>query len=316
MNLTIVIPTYNREERLIRQLKSIFRQPLSKDVRIQILDNASNYNIEEALKKNFTLNQVRQICLHVNPFNIGQALSLTIPFLYCETEWMWLLSDDDETADDALEVILQDIHEYSGASMIKYSIIDSVPQEDVIITNINDFIGYYRSGKHSSGDLIFMSNNLFNLKRLSNYLGSACEYSYTQIAFLIPILKALSEKNGNVKFSSNAIVRFIPPENNNGWVVSKRYINVSLGIATVEDIDLEGVDFRLQQELLHVLTRDFSHGEIIKILFTEKDRKRRKHIYMKLFHIIFRKESCKRWIYFCTFFFHYYCGINLFKLKR
>ncbi|MCM1723275.1 glycosyltransferase family 2 protein [Bacteroides ovatus] len=315
MDLTIVIPTYNRKDRLIHQLKSIFRQPLSKGIRIQILDNASDYNIEEVLKQNFTLNQVRQICLRVNPFNIGQALNLTIPFLYCETEWMWLLSDDDETADDALEVILRDMHEHSGASMIKYSIIDSVPQEDVIITNINDFIGYYRSGKHTSGDLIFMSNNLFNLKRLFNHLGSACEYSYTYISYLIPVLKVLAEEDGYMKFSSSAIVRFIPPESNNGWVVSKRYINVSLGIATIEDIYLGKISYRLQQELIYILTRDFSHGDIIKILFTEEDKKRRKHIYLKLFRTIFHKGS-RRWFYFCVFFFYYYLGINLFLLKR
>ena len=90
---------------------------------------------------------------------------------------------------------------------------------------------------------------------------------------------------------------------------------MSLGIATIEDIYLGKISYRLQQELIYILTRDFSHGDIIKILFTEEDKKRRKHIYLKLFRTIFHKGS-RRWFYFCVFFFYYYLGINLFLLKR
>lgn len=316
MNLTIVIPTYNRKDRLISQLKSIFRQPLSGDVCIQILDNASDYNVEETLKQYLTLEQFQQISLHRNPFNTGQAFNLAIPFLYCKTEWMWLLSDDDETTDNALEVILRDISNCSDASMIKYSIDKFVPHEDIAITNFKDFVKYFRSGEHSSGDLIFMSNNLFNLKKLSKYLGSAYEYSYTYIAYLIPIFKVLSEKKGNVKFSPSAIVKYIPPESTNGWAVSKRFINVCLGIATIEDLDLGKIDYRLQQELVYIVTRDFSHGTAIKLLFLEKDKKKRKHIYLKLFRIIFRRRFYSCWLYFCAFFIYYYLGINILLLKR
>ncbi len=46
-NLTIVIPTYNRKERLILQLKSIIKQDLSGVSKILIIDNNSDYNISK-----------------------------------------------------------------------------------------------------------------------------------------------------------------------------------------------------------------------------------------------------------------------------
>ena len=48
--LSIVIPTYNRKDRLIRQLRSIYNQRESSLVDIVICDNHSDYDVEAAIR--------------------------------------------------------------------------------------------------------------------------------------------------------------------------------------------------------------------------------------------------------------------------
>ena len=52
-DLTIIIPTYNRKQRLLKMLHSIYIQKLSQEVQILILNNASNYNVEESIVEEF-----------------------------------------------------------------------------------------------------------------------------------------------------------------------------------------------------------------------------------------------------------------------
>ena len=46
-SLSIIIPTYNRKERLKKQLQSIHNQADHNEVDIVLCDNCSNYNVKE-----------------------------------------------------------------------------------------------------------------------------------------------------------------------------------------------------------------------------------------------------------------------------
>ena len=51
--LTIVIPTYNRENQLIRLLRSIERQKVEHLYYIVILNNHSDYDVETSIRNHF-----------------------------------------------------------------------------------------------------------------------------------------------------------------------------------------------------------------------------------------------------------------------
>jgi GT2 family glycosyltransferase len=182
--LTIVIPTYNRKIRLINQLRSIVLQPEYKNVEVVVLDNHSDYDIANSLKEHFSFNDLSNIELKRNPFNIGGDGNLSNSFMFCKTKYMWLLSDDDETSINSIKTILANIAENENVAMFKYSIGNFVPEEDKTISNIDEFIDYYRSGVHSSGTMIFISNNIFNMELLIPYITSA----FTPFHFIIPVV--------------------------------------------------------------------------------------------------------------------------------
>jgi len=99
--ITIGIPTYNRENQLRNQLQCKIKQDLTFVEEIIIVDNHSNYDIVNSISE---LNCTK-LRLITNPFNIKMATNMEMPFLYCKTEWLWLLSDDDEVLPDSINTI-------------------------------------------------------------------------------------------------------------------------------------------------------------------------------------------------------------------
>ncbi len=208
--LSIGIPTYNRKKQLQNQLKSIFKQDLSNIHEIIIVDNHSDYNVQELIDE-FDSELIRLV---INPFNIKMASNMMSPFLYCKSDWLWLLSDDDETLKDSIENIWSKINDSPlNTGMIKFSLDkEGCPQREINVDNLGDYIDYYYNEPIiRRGELVFISTNVYNVKNIHSYLNYGFEYNYTYIGFLIPVFKALEDKAVIVSFSSKAIVKYIAP---------------------------------------------------------------------------------------------------------
>jgi glycosyltransferase involved in cell wall biosynthesis len=229
--LTIGIPTYNRPKELESLLKSIYKNNLSNLEEIIIIDNCSNYDID-SLVKNFG-NKVRLIR---NNFNIGQAVNMSFPFLHCKTKWLWIIGDDDQTLKSSISTILDEIKNVSAnTSMIKFGKKDdSFDQAKFKANSLEDFIDYYHNDKFTRrGDLVYISNNVFNTQILSKYLINAFEYSYSYIGYLIPVFFALNTNKYSVYFSSKAIINYNIPDEW-GWSFNK----VGLGLSSLSHLPL------------------------------------------------------------------------------
>lgn len=230
--LSIGIPTFNRKEQLQKQLESIFRQDLANIDEIIIVDNHSDYNVQELVDR-FNSDIIRLV---INPFNIKMSTNMMSPFLYCNSEWLWLLSDDDETLENSIQDILLEINNSaSNTGMLKFSHYHENPkQKDIIVHDLNEYIDYYYDESNiRSGELVFMSTNVYNVKNIINYLCFGYEYSYTFVGFLVPIFKALDDKVISVSFSSKPIVKYIPPRDN-GY----SYHTVAMGLSTLSHLPL------------------------------------------------------------------------------
>jgi len=229
--LSVGIPTYNRREQLRNQLQSLFRQDLSKVFEIIIVDNHSDYDIQSVINE-FDSTKIRLI---INPFNIKMATNMMSPFLYCQTEWLWLLADDDETLENSIEHILTETENSEpGTGMIKFSIgRHGSIQKDKTVKNLDEYIDYYYNETIiRRGDLVFISTNVYNINRLRDYLGYGFEFSYTYIGFLIPVIIGLNDKKLSVTFSSKPIVKYIAPRE--GWSLG----TVGKGLSTLSHLPL------------------------------------------------------------------------------
>jgi len=230
--LTIVIPTYNRKTRLLSTLQSIFLQDTKTIEKVIVIDNNSNYDVQEVLN----LFENDKLVLVKNPFNTGMIGNLTNSYLYCKTKWMWLLSDDDDVHVNSIEKINNYIKISADVSSVRFVDIYTIQHEIKPMFDVNcieSFIDYYdKVGK--KGELMFMSNAIYNLDILNPFFRYSYTFSYTYIPHLVLTLFALNKGN-KVRIVDDKIVTFKDSESGSGWDA----LEVYLGISTFSHLPLE-----------------------------------------------------------------------------
>lgn len=285
--LTIVITTYNRKNKLIAQLKSIFRQPLYCELNIIISDNCSNYNLKDALKCNFSPHELTFIKIIERPFNIGMIGNISNSFLLPKTRWMWLLSDDDETTIDSIETIFKFINLYPDIAAFKFTRINDeikTQYEQQDVESISQFLKFCKKSGIDLGNFIFMSNNIYNMEIIRPYLDSAFKYSYSYFPHIIPILLAL-DNNLKLKFIQYSIVNYkdpeIPPK-------SDYFVSIYLGASSICDIP-----FNISKNDFNELRNYFRMNPfwIISNDFFNCSYPQKRYLYNKLYKSMFKVDN-------------------------
>jgi glycosyltransferase involved in cell wall biosynthesis len=111
MLLTLAIPTYNRSESLHKTLQNFIGQielyDLQKDVEVVVSDNCSTDNTSEICEHLSASHQ--SLCLRYfrNLSNIGFDGNVDLVFYHALGKYVWIFSDDDIPAVDALPYIMK-----------------------------------------------------------------------------------------------------------------------------------------------------------------------------------------------------------------
>lgn len=211
--LTICIPTYNRPQKLEQQLRALVAQGLDGVLEIIVLDNASDYDLEDILKKI----GCEKISLMRRRFNVGMGINLVMPLLFVRSNWLWVLSDDDEVMPNAVNSILKEIGKASSqTAMIKFAR-DGVFNKPARVKSLEEFVDYYYFEKSvRRGDLVFISTAVINVDVISKHVTDAFAYSYSLLGCLVAVLSALDKGKANVVFVDTNLVRYCPPDGD-GW---------------------------------------------------------------------------------------------------
>ncbi|MDA7790070.1 glycosyltransferase family 2 protein [Akkermansiaceae bacterium] len=227
--LTIAIPTYNREKQLLIQLNSILKQDLTGLNKILIIDNNSNYDLSEKIHN---LNHPK-IHLVKNRVNIGMAVNMSSAFNYVNKGWLWILSDDDELVEGSVAKIVEKTNNSNHLCWIKYSINEHNKYHDIQIGSLEGLVDYFDNTPNmTKGDMVFISNNLFNMSFCAEYVEYAFAHSYSYIGFMLPALKLLDNNQAPMEFSSDLAVSYKKP-------VGRQYSfkKVGLGLSTISYIE-------------------------------------------------------------------------------
>lgn len=283
-DLTIAIPTYNRKERLMEQLHSLIRQSDFDRVNVLICDNNSNYDVKLSVEKTFGLRKNVEVVK--NKLNIGGDANIALLFLRCKSQWMWILGDDDETTEDSINTILKDIELYPNIAYFKYSIKNFTPYSDVTVKSLEEYIDYYHYGNNSTGDMIFMSNNIYNLNIIGPYYKNTLINCFCRVSQLLPVFNLLMEKRGEIMFRSHPIVFYRSPEKGTAW----NMLDISIGIASLPLLNFD-IDRKHYHRLMLKISRSFPHDTIVKHCLKINNRYQSKLIYRHIFRCLF-KERC------------------------
>lgn len=305
--LTVAITTYNRRERLLNQLHSLYKQPESSEISIVIIDNHSNYDVRSAIIDEFGEEKCSNLKVSVNPVNFGMGANLAMPFLNCDTKWLWTLSDDDLTLEGSLKTIFEDINKDPNTLMYKYQINNRKTYPDTQVNSIPEIIDFYLSNKLGSGHLIFLSTNVYNMEIAMQYYGLTLTRSYCDIAQLLPVFHALDNGAGHVTFRNIPIVEFVRPEPGSSY----NYLHTAVSISTTAQYQFNMSD-HYHKKLGFLVTNGFSHYRIIRSALMENDRQRGKFLYEQVYNRSFKYSgSILDKAYHMLYYFCYYLHINL-----
>lgn len=306
--LTIVILTYNRRVRLLNQLHTIYSQPESAEVQIEILDNHSDYDVSNAIVEEFGADVTKNLHVTSHPMNLGMHANLAMPFFHCRTEWMWTLSDDDETEKDSLATIFDDIERYPDTAVFKYQInTDCKDCQDTDIKSLPELIDFYLAGHYGSGHLIFLSNNVYNTKKALENYGSTLSHCYSCISQMLPMFHILDKRDGVVKMRSKQLVKFIPPEPGTGYP----YLNTAVEISSTVMFKFDLTN-KYYQKLGFLVTNGFAHYRLILCALEMEDRKRGRFLYEQVYSRSFKHSGAFiDKLYHCLY---YFCYVTHFKI--
>ncbi|MDF1760614.1 MAG: glycosyltransferase family 2 protein [Coxiellaceae bacterium] len=220
--LTIGIPSYNRPEKLCKLLASLCKQ-LTKDITIIVVDNASDYIYEEACCsvnntiRNLTSEGIIKFVRNKN--NIGMSANFMRCFELCESEWLWMISDDDDLANDAVQNVMLEIKKFTVASVAKPIYIRFSSDKCKVIDGGRDLYGLNELIREISisvahfNTFIFITNGLFRVSDFASINHIGYEHSNTYVPHLIMLLHCLSRGESKyIHLSEKQVVKYVVPK--------------------------------------------------------------------------------------------------------
>lgn len=284
--LTICIPTYNRKERLLNQLESLYAQVDVYKIVIEIINNHSDYDVEGAIRDHFGVERIKNLRVHNNPVNLGLEPNICMPFLVTQTKWLWTLGDDDETMPNSISVVLDSINKYNTSSSIIFSISNFPSHDNYVCKELDSFIDYWYSGNRKNGDLVFLSNKVYNMDYARPYVGLAFKNCLNCVGHLVPIFQCLNDGKGEVRFCSSSIVTYKEPDANTGWA----YIKVALEFSLISYLELN-LSERSFKHLCASFGRSFNSISFINECLNYYPRYKGKFIFYEVYNKLLRYKS-------------------------
>lgn len=199
--LTIAIPTYNRNDILVENLVKLLPQ-VESHCRVVIYDNCSVIPVEESLTS-LSIDLRSKVDVVRNLVNVGMTGNIIKCFEGCDTPWLWILGDDDEVQDDALNTIYRDIGLNPNASLITYAWDEPSLRrtEDILVKGSRAILDVIES----FGVLLFLSTSVYNMQNVRETLAFASFFQSSYAPHLVVAFLAVGT-NGNCLISSSQIV--------------------------------------------------------------------------------------------------------------
>jgi len=261
INFTIAIPTFNRNDKLKRTLESILPQ-LRPGIKICIFDNNSDVPVADTLAEYISDNVV----VTRNRVNIGMSGNFIKCFDTCDTDWLWILGDDDPLQPDAISKIDLVFSQYSDLSFINFGSILASSRVESFMVHSQDELA---NKLDSFGNFLYISLCMYNVKKLAAGYRYLYQYAYTFAPHIAFVFSCLGDKNvqHNYLFCAeniiNTDIRDTTVEETWNW------IGLSLAIFLLSELNFGSSKLsrkRWQKHLAsHVIHPKRVYSEIVKI---------------------------------------------------
>jgi len=197
--LTIAIPTYNRALKLKAQLDCLLPQ-LTAETICCIYDNASTDSTRGVAEKSDSdyFRYVRA------PFNGGAGRNFLRCFEECQTEWLWILSDDDPISASAVADLLRIIRDCK-ADFIHTSTPCHQHPVDAMINDVSQLLQHA-----SAGSVLWISTGVYRSPSFRPLLRFFTESISTWGPQMVLVLALLEKQAGKGFVTSISLITQFP----------------------------------------------------------------------------------------------------------
>ena len=260
MNISVMIPTFNRKEKLSKTLDILSNQTY-KDFQVVISDNHSDYSIEEEILKKYDNSFRDKVTVLHNSNNIGASLNMANLLTFCKTEWAWLLGDDDIIFENSVENIIRTIRDNEDVSAIWFSIRKS-DCDEIIIRSLEDYVDQFWTDLNV-GDVLFISNKVFRVCDANRYLDTMYTHMDSAVPYLFPLFELLKNNHGICIVYGNLIAEHPGFESGVTW----NFNTVSLAMKEIINYDT-GLSWKNQKKFAQTVMFDWK--KVIVYYLTNK----------------------------------------------
>ncbi|RYF35987.1 MAG: glycosyltransferase, partial [Cytophagaceae bacterium] len=199
MDLTIAIPTYNRNELLLLHLKQLLPQ-LTERCRLLILDNCSPTPVQETLEPLWE--QFPHVNKHIirNKVNIGANANILRCFEQCQSDAIWVLSDDDPPKPNGVALALEHLDLYPDCVLWNFCF-DDARSATFCTRGVREMA----QKLDLSANLPWVSNCIYAVEPLREQLKFGFQFAFTMLPHLAMLFMALG-KEGRCCFSKERLV--------------------------------------------------------------------------------------------------------------
>ena len=238
--LTIAIPTFNENNKLVLQIDRILQQCKNLPVKIKVFDNNPFSDFDF---KKFPLGSFEYFR---NPYNLGADWNIFSCMLNCNTEYLWILSTNDLIKSDSVIGILNEIN---VAKKNECCFVHMGQSEQFYTIGINEFVD-----KIVYEDSFTISRCLYNITALrENFIDYYSLVNTNQGQAYIIFAFLIKNPKGTCYFTNyEPIEKYLPSE----WSKARFIKNTLSIVLNYSEI------FRNEGELLKVIKK-----KIQKMLF-------------------------------------------------
>ena len=185
--LTVAVPTFNRPENLIHLMWRLLPQ-LREGVRLVILDNHSDPPVIEYLRPLLSEFSNADIQLIRNKINVGANANILRCFELCDTEWLWVVGDDDEIEESAIETILTRLQEHPDCLLVNFPI-DEKRKETKLTRGLNAFA----DGLDKSADVPWITSTVYRVQKLLPQIRFGYQYAFSMLPHIAMLMMSFRD---------------------------------------------------------------------------------------------------------------------------
>jgi len=229
MRLCVAIPTFNRNDKLLRCVARLLPQ-LPPDCHLLILDNASDVPVARTLAPLLEQFPGVSVQLERNRANIGMSANIMRCLERCEAPWIWMVGDDDWVKEDAIATILEATDKYPDAVLLNFS----VDEARTTPTNTRG-LEQLMEAATPSADLSWIANSVYRSAAMLPHLKMGYHYITSILPHVVTMLCAVGER-GECALLPRQIVdgrdRHLLAEDASNWSL----VALALGVPLVQDL--------------------------------------------------------------------------------